>query len=331
MSIGSVIKRVAHGVGNELRSAVQPQAEPPINAQLPPDAAIPQYQPMELPEIDPKDPEAASKQQIHDYIRALEKAHAEYAASQPDYHQQYQQLADYVNSGPAPKRFDPLSAFAIGMGDINNLKQVADVNAAADKERHAKEDYLLNLREQAMKGNIQRLMEEGKFQQALKESAALQTLNAEQEAAKEKRTAKQRLAEIEAQNTGRANVAHIRADSVIKAAQTHAQNLGSHLNLKKDLIKAKTAEAVAEIRGIMSSKDMMGQANWDPEAVRAVQSRLDDELDALAGDPANLETKESGKPEVGSESVKMRFPDNKVRSVAPEKVDAAVKAGAVRI
>jgi hypothetical protein len=328
MSIGSVIKRVAHGVGNELRQAVQPQAEAPINAAIPPDAPLPQYKPIDLPEIDPNDPDAADKQKVHDYIRALEQAHSEYAASQPDYHQQYQQLADYVNSKPEPKRFDPLSAFAIGMGDINNLSKVADVNAAADKERHAKEDYLLNLREQAMKGNIQRLMEEGKFQQALKESAALQTLNVEQEKAKESRAGKQRLAEIEAQNSGKVAVANIRASAQRDAMERRLKVYADSHGIDQTLMKQVAGLAMRRMGALSTQKNMYGESVVLPEVYAQIEDEAIQDLQDLydrahgAGGNAGVDVKGP---------IKMRFPDNKVRSVSPEKQASAIKLGAVAI
>lgn len=292
MSIGSVIKKIAKApvkavgaVGRAAAQAVEPPAPAPMDTSMP-EYTPPAYQPMELPEIDPADPDAEHKQAVHSWIRELEAAHAEQAKGQgKEYHDQYEKLAQYAASGAKERKFDPISAFMIGMGSDEGLDTVKEHNRSVDKAAREREDYLLGLKEQALKGNIQKLMDEGKFKQVLTQSAALEELHATQDRIKSAREHKEKLAEIEATNKGKTAVANIRADSIIKNIEARARAAQASYGLTKAMMASVDRQQGAALRAYISThKDPLGMFNGDPAVVQSLQEEWDNKIMELGGD-----------------------------------------------
>ena len=292
MSIGSVIKRIAKAplkaagaVGHAVQQAVEPPANTPLDTSMP-EYQAPNYVPMELPEIDPADPDAEHKQAVHSWIRELEASHAEHAKGQgKEYHDQYEKLAQYSAGRPREKKFDPISAFMIGMGSEKGLNAVLEHNSSVDKQTREREDYLLGLKEQAMKGNIQKLMDEGKFKQVLTQSAALEDLHATQDRIKSSREHKEKLAEIEATNKGKTAVANIRADSVIKNARERISSMGHAYRLTlKQMDSLNRQYGAAYNAYVNTHKDPLGQFNGDSDVLQSLWNEWQDATVKLAED-----------------------------------------------
>jgi hypothetical protein len=250
-----------------------------------PEYTPPEYRPMELPEIDPADPDAEHKTAVHGWIRELEAAHAEQAKGQgKEYHDQYEQLARMSSKG-GERKFDPISAFMIGMGSEKGLNMVLDQNAKADKSTREREDYILGMQEQAMKGNLQKMMDEGKFKQVLTQSAALEKLHAAQDRIKSERGHKEKLAEIEKTNTGRADVANIRADAVIQSAQTRAQGMGQAYRLNLRQVDALNKQYGTSYNSYVNThKGEDGKFNGDVTVLRALWDIWQDAIVQLGED-----------------------------------------------
>lgn len=303
MSIGSVIRKVAgaplavgKAVGGELKEALQAPVDssptPSFPAYTPPE-----YKPMDLPELDKNGLDYEEKNAIHDYVRKLEAAHEEHRKSQGDeYHKQFEELAKYVDSKPTARRFSPLSMFAIAMGNPEAMKNVAAQNSKADDEVAKRDEYLLTLKENALKGNIQRLMEEGNFKKALTESAALQELNHVLKLASEKRQQRDELEKIREQNKGKLGVAEINRDKAISVAMRRAEAAGQAFGLKKELLKAQNATFRTYLSGLMGRKNMMGENVFDEQTVSDLINAHELELERLAEDPNNLETPTGATP-----------------------------------
>lgn len=277
MSIGSVIKKIAKApvkaagaVGKAVVQAATPPAPRQFSAEMP-EYTPPEYRPMDLPEIDPADPDAEHKTAVHGWIRELEAAHAEQAKGQgKEYHDQYEQLARMSSKG-GERKFDPISAFMIGMGSEKGLNMVLDQNAKADKSTREREDYILGMQEQAMKGNLQKMMDEGKFKQVLTQSAALEKLHAAQDRIKSGREHKEKLAEIEKTNEGKKAVANIRADSAIKTARDRAQSMGQAYRLTLKQMDSLNKQHGASYNAYVNThKDPLGMFNGDQEVLRSL-------------------------------------------------------------
>lgn len=278
MSLGSVLKRIAKApvkaagaVGQAVQQAVEPPAPQAMDTSMP-EYTPPAYQPMELPDIDPADPDAEHKTAVHAWIRELEKAHAEQAQSQgPEYHAQYEKLAKYAASQPQERAFDPISAFMIGMGSDEGLQDVKAHGLAVDKQKREREDYLLGLKEQAIKGNLQKLMEEGKFKQALTQSAALEELHATQDRIKSAREHKEKLKEIEETNKGKVQVANIRADAVVKTARERATGMAQSYKLTLQQMRSLDRQYGTVYNSYVSThKDPLGMFNGDPAVLQSL-------------------------------------------------------------
>lgn len=278
MSIGSVLKKIAKApvkaagaVARGVQEAVEPPTPAPMDASIP-EYTAPEYQPMELPEIDPADPDAEHKAAVHEWIRELEKGHAEQAKTQgKEYHDQYSKLAQYAASRPQERAFDPISAFMIGMGSDEGLKGVKEHNLSADKAAREREDYLLGLKEQALKGNIQKLMDEGKFKQVLTQSAALEELQATQDRIKSAREHKEKLKEIEETNAGKKAVANIRADAVVKSATQRATGMGQAYKLTLQQMRSLDRQFGTVYQSYVNThKDPLGQFNGDPAVLQSL-------------------------------------------------------------
>jgi hypothetical protein len=237
--------------------------------------------PMELPTLDPNDPQFEEKKQIHDYVRQVETAHQGYVKNQPDYTEQYQRLADYVDTKPEPKRFSALSAFAIGMGNPEALKNVSAANLKAEEAHTKRDQYLLDLRETAMKGNIQKLMEEGNFKKVLTESTALMELHRAQKAAAEKRQQIDEISKIKERNKGTLSVANVRADAARASAIRRASTLANGWGLTPTESLSIDTMYKAEIEHAVTTDPETGDKVVNDETLLKIRSAWQDDLEAL--------------------------------------------------
>lgn len=292
MSIGSVIRGVASGVGkagkvvgNDLRAALEPAPEQPVTpaAMINTAQQSPSPQPFQLPDLDPSDPDYEEKKAVHDAYTRLAAMHDEWTKEAGDpYMQQYQDLQKYVASRPSPKRFSPLSAFAIAMGNPAAAERVAQTNSSADDEMRRREDYLLGLKEKALQGHIQKLLDEGNFRQALTQSAALADLNATQQRIADKRKADAAIALAQEQNKGRTAAAQIRADSAVKVAERRLQAYGQQLGLTREQIRAEATMFAAQVRALSTQKNMMGESMISEDDYANLEAMYHHRLETLA-------------------------------------------------
>jgi len=278
MSIGNVIRKVAGAplaIGKAVGSGLQEALEGMPEAALAPptfaDAPMPEYQLTDTTGMDPD---------IAKYIQTMEAAHQAHIKDTPDYGKQFKELSDYVDSKPQPRRFSPLSAFAIAMGNPDAMKNVEGANAKADSAHDKREQYILDLKETAMKGNIQKLMEEGNFKKVLTESAALMELHRAQKAADEKRQQSNEMEKIRERNAGSLANANVRAGGALASASRRAQTLGNAWGLTKDEMGPINSVFEAQLKRDLE-RDKNGEAPFTDAMLLQRRSDWQDAIEAL--------------------------------------------------
>jgi len=308
MSVGSVLKRVvtgAPGAALGVRQAVLGQQglgvyEPdaaPAPAEAAPSAAPAPEIGFKLPELDPNDPDIEEKTAIH---RAYEQLAAQ-LQSDPDidYKAKYNELAEYAKSRPEPRRWNPFSSFAIAMGSpgVGAGKVLSD-NEKADKTMQDREDYLLGLKEQALKGEIAQLAQKGNFKKMLSQTALLEELAATQKRITEARAHKNKLAEIEETNKGRVAVAGIKASSARDVAQKRVDGLVNTYKLNADVRKSMLNLASRMLTGFQTQKDAAGEPIYTDSQVQDMMDILVDYAEEHS--PMFQETPTGVKPAPGT-------------------------------
>jgi hypothetical protein len=281
MSVGSVLKKVAgagvgagkailgpSGIGAFTETA--PQVAP---AAGPPSAAVPPETPFALPDLDPADPDYEEKKAIHEAYTELSKRLA------PDdgvnYQEKYAELAKHVASRPEPKHWSPFSSFAIAMGSPGaGASKVASDNARADEEHQSREDTILRLKEEALKGEIAQLAQKGNFKKMLTQTALLEELASTQKRIRDAREHKQKMEEIDKTNAGKATVAGIRASSARDVASTRASALADKYKLNYEARKAMLSLASHMIGGFQQQKDAAGEPIYSADDMNAMGRAL---------------------------------------------------------
>lgn len=280
MSVGSVLKKIGAGaasVGGSVAKEILGTGAPAPMAEAPAAAPAAAPQPFKLPDLDPNDPDYEEKKMIHDTYTKLGEALTGSAADDGiDLKSKYEELAKYAESRPQPKKWSPFSAFAIAMGSPDAMHKVNEDNAKADKAHSDREEYLLGLREQALKGEIAQLMQKGNFKKALTQSAALEELSRIQKLRDDARAGKQKLAEIEETNKGRAQVAGIRAAAAQRVAETKVNDLIKTYKLDAKLRTAMLGVASKFMSGLQAQKDAAGEPIYDEKDLHGMLEELVD-------------------------------------------------------
>lgn len=329
MSVGSVLKKVAgagvgagkailgpSGIGAFTETA--PQVAPAAAA---PSAVAPPEAPFALPELDPADPDYEEKKAIHEAYTELSKRLA------PDdgvnYQEKYGDLARYVASRPEPKHWSPFSSFAIAMGSPAGAQKVASDNARADEEHQSREDNILRLKEEALKGEIAQLAQKGNFKKMLTQTALLEELAATQKRIRDAREHKQKLEELDKTNAGRAQVAGIRAASAANVARTRAESLADHYKLNYEARKAMLSLASHMISGFQQQKDAAGEPIYSAEDMNRMGQALVD----YAEEHSPIFTEGGSTPPAAAPAGANK---PKTESAGPKPDDAVAKAFAAR-
>lgn len=286
MGIGSVVKRVISGVPRAAASIGKS-----IAAEIAPDAFTQQGRPsgvlnpvptappkeemddFKLPELDPNDPDFEEKTAIHEAYQKLTTALED---DNVDYRAKYKEMADFVSSKPEPRRWSPLAGFAIGMGNPDALKQVAADNRSADKTREDREEEIARIQEEAIKGEISQHMASKNFKKALTQSKALADLEATRDRIKSTREQKDKLAQIEATNKGKANVAMIKAASAERTVQERAKQMVDRYKL--DAVNSRALYAIASsfVGNLQRQTDAAGEPVYERDEVEKVLYKLVD-------------------------------------------------------
>lgn len=358
MSVGSVIKRVvsgaghvARGVGQEVAGAMQPQPAPQSSVEAAPPADIGYNIPeFKLPALDPNDPDYEEKKAIHDAWDQLGQMHSDFAKTQNEtYRKSVEDLAGHVRGRAAGKRFSPLSAFMIGMGNPEALKQVAATNAEAEQGDRQKEMDLFNLREQALKGQIAQMMEQGKFAQALKQSALLADVHATQGRIQGQQAHKAKLAEIKATQDAMTERTRMTNQRMIEVADKRLATvngvIGKLPDADKQKMKSQLDAARAEFTKGISMNPVTGIEPTEEEKAAAWEKYqqktndiYDDAVEAVgkvkpvsAPAPENPAAAPSG-ANSASEGLRMKNPKTgKVGLVPPDKIARAKALGFIEV
>lgn len=256
-----------------------PETVPPTT---PEPAPVPQPS-FTLPEIDPDDPDFEEKQAVHEAYTQLSQILAD-AAPHIDYEKEYQKLRETTAQRPERRAPNPLSAFAIGMGageqGLNRMQATEDTRLS-DAEK--KWSDIVAIQEQAIKGDIQQKLEQGKFKQALAQSEALARLQSTTTRIEEGRKHKQKLAEIEKQNEGKIAVANIKAAEARSRLQIRLQNLADTYKIEGDIRKEFFKSMFRTLGTRMVQQDITG----DPVV-------SGDDLDAVMGQAVDWAEEHSG-------------------------------------
>jgi hypothetical protein len=296
MGLGSVLKRtlsgVAHGaqaVAGDVAQAVQPSAAPQSPAMSAPNPYVGFDVPdFKLPDLDPADPDYKEKKAIHDAYEELGSMHQQHVAQAGSaYQTMYNNLAHDIKARPQGKEFSPLSAFAIGLGNPDALKNVAAHNDSVTAGAAQKDSDLLALKEQALKGQIQQMMSEGKFAQALKQSAMLADVQAMQSRSESERAHKNKLEEINTTQdamTKRTNIISDRMRAVADSKERVARSVGAKLPAPaKAKMDANIAKAKQDYGRETANDPLTGEA-VPLEQKAAATKKFNDEIDMITDD-----------------------------------------------
>ena len=323
MSIGSMIRGVASGagavgkaVGSGLQEAIQGSPETALPTPTFTDVPSPEYQTTDTTGMDPD---------IAKYVQTMEAAHQAHIKDTTGYSDQFKQLADYVNSKPEPRRFSPLSAFAIAMGNPDAMKNVAATNAKSEDAHAKREQYLLDLKETALKGELQRLQEEGKFKEVLKTSTALMELNRAQKMADEHRKQANDIAQIQERNKGSLANANVRAAGAAASALRRATSLGNAWGLTKDEMHGVNSVYEAQLARDLE-RDKNGEAPFTDEMLLRRRSDWQDAIEALG---KKLHPDRDPDYVAPADEVPSTTPTEGAPTAAPAKAPAAAKGTAL--
>lgn len=289
MSFLDVIKRGAGKVASGVKHAVSDQ---PSMQQALPELPAPEAAPSEappglaLPDLDPKDPDYEEKKAIHDAFTGLDK-HFNENVPGVDFYKHYRGIMDDLKKAPQERHLNPLSKFAIALGTQDPEHPYAPNTGLATAQKTAEnqqseEEALfgkaLGFKKEALEGHLKQLLQQGDFKKALSQSAALQDLAATQGRIKNEREGAQKIKEIEATNTGRAQVARMRADSAKTVADIRAQHataVGKNLNLSP----SDKAQQAAQIAGAKAK--YLNMINDDPQTHEPASQEMIDRADEV--------------------------------------------------
>ena len=117
-------------------------------------------------------PDQAQQEEIHNAYKELWKMHLDNLQKQGQpYIQALNQMQEDMRNNPAKPKFSPLSAFAIALGSQQGAANVKAHNESVDAEQQKREDRLNAMRQKAIEGHMQQLIDTGKFKEALMTSA----------------------------------------------------------------------------------------------------------------------------------------------------------------
>lgn len=285
MALSSVIRKIGQGAGAAGKAVLGPNGFGVIQpAAAPPEAVAPAPAPAQapreltgftLPELDPSDPDYEEKKAVHDAYTKLGSILVDSSDNDGiDYRSKYDELSKYAASRPLPRAWNPFSTFAIALGSEAGANKIASDNANASKAAQDREDYLLGLKEAAMKGEIAQEMEKGNFRKALKQSEVLAELNATTGRIKSEREAKQELEKVRAQNEGKIGVANIRAAAARDTAAQRISDLVARYKLSADVRKSMLNLVSHYLGGLQAQKDAAGEPIYTQEQLAPLMASL---------------------------------------------------------
>jgi len=218
---------------------------------------------------DPTTPEDESEEQVIERsMKALGDKLRE-AAPHIDFKTEYEKLLE-ENKRPERRGISPFKAFALALG--GGPEAVERLSKRADDENDADDSAwrdIMNFKEQALKGDIQQKLEEGKFKQALAQSEELAKMQAGLSRIVDKRKHEQAVELEEKKIAGRKNVAEIKRATAQDAINAKVNSLATAYNLegkvKEEFYKAVFGAMAKrmyaqDITGeqVVSSDDMAG-------------------------------------------------------------------------
>ncbi len=181
------------------------------------------------------------------------------AAPHIDYASEYSKLLE-ENQRPERRGISPFKAFALSLGGGPQAAQKLHERAEDENdEEDSRWKEVMNFKEQALKGDIQQKLEEGKFKQALAQSEELAKMQAALSRITEKRKFKQEIDKIKEQNKGKTDVANIRADVARQNFQTKLDSLAENYKLAGDIKKEFFKQAFITFRQRLVAQDITGE------------------------------------------------------------------------
>lgn len=154
------------------------------------------------------------------------------AAPHIDFKAEYAKLME-ENKKPERRKLSPLHALALSLGGGNEAVDRAQKNVDTENdENESRFRELLGYKEQALKGQIEQMLNEGKFKQALVQSEELAKMNAVLDRIKTSRANKHEMDVERERNRGRVAVAHVKADAAKSMLQSRLTSLADTYNLK---------------------------------------------------------------------------------------------------
>ena len=181
------------------------------------------------------------------------------AAPHIDFSAEYKKLLE-ENKRPERKGISPFKAFAISLGGgPQAVESARQSNEKANDEADSRWREIMSIREQALRGDIQQKLDEGKFKQALAQSEELARMNSALERAKGAREHGFRMEEIGKQNEGKKAVAQINADKAKDALNTKLQTLSNVYKLEGDIKKEFFKQMFRAMASRSIQQDITGQ------------------------------------------------------------------------
>ena len=289
MALGSVFKNIVSGakklgaaVGNPM---VQPEAAVPDATVADMGFDVPDFK---LPELDPNDKDFEAKKAIHDAYEELGQMHAAHARTAGEgYKKQYNELAEGVRNRVTGKEHSPLSMFMIGMGSQEGMDTAAKQNQAVAAQRSKRDLDLLELKSQALRGQIAQHMEAGKFAQALKSSALLAEVQAVIDRVGSERDQAEKLAQLTVTEEGK-NTRHLRTQERLEQISRDRMRVAMSITSGVKLPEATKLRMKNELDAALHKRDsylkinnVTGLAFSDAE-IAAAQAEYLKETDRIA-------------------------------------------------
>jgi hypothetical protein len=181
------------------------------------------------------------------------------AAPHIDFKAEYDKLLE-ENKRPERRGISPFKAFALALG--GGPQAVDKLSKRANDENDADDSAwqnIMNFKEQALKGDIQQKLDEGKFKQALAQSEELAKMQAGLSRITGNRKHKQEMELEDAKIKGRKDVAEIKATTAREALNAKVNSLATAYGLEGDIKKEFYKAVFGAMAKRMYAQDITGE------------------------------------------------------------------------
>lgn len=200
-----------------------------------------------------------------------------------DFQAKFGSMIDQAKAKPIPQAPGGISTFAAAMGNAGMTHQNLQSRLSEiEKAKSTKNDEIMNLQLEALRGDIDQQMQKGKFKQALAQSEVMAKMQASLDQAKREQVLADKLKLQEdlfgKKDTLAKNNAS-RAENLVRTkAREYAKSMGFDEKLTLKLMELVSEPAMAVLRASISRNPLTGEQDMDAESMqegaRAVESLI---------------------------------------------------------